>query len=222
MLLSCTISIFLCTTSFVEAQDIHALELEAVRCERVVWEGADVDAVNTALLRKAALLAEASRYGEAASTLLRVRRYALTDEENYSLLRELFISSYLAGELEQACAAALEAGLISEPSAPRTLDHSKADILSLIPPLGHLYAHEPGEGLLSLMLNAVSVTWTVLQGCSGAWVASLLGGGMALNYTYNGERERTAALVEEYNQKERLKYLEALLKPVYDQIISSR
>ena len=219
MLLSCTISIFLCTTLCAEAQEIDSRELEAVCCERTVWEGASADEVNDALLCRSELLAQTGRYADAMASLQRVRRFLLTDEQNADLSRMMFVCSYASGDLEQAAALALEMGLLEE-AEPRRISTRTAELLSLLPPLGHIYVHDYAGGALSLGLNAASVSWAVVQGVSGAWIASLLGGAMALNYTYNGSREAVSAAAQ--SQKERLKYLEAPLKSIYEQIISAR
>lgn len=83
--------------------------------------------------------------------------------------------------------------------APKLKNSRTAAILSFLPPLGHFYAGRIGEGLLSLGLNAAAVAFGVYNVLDGCWFTGWLGGGVALDYTYFGNQERTAFLVEKYN-----------------------
>jgi len=221
-LLSFITYIFLSTAFCAEAQETPSAELEAVLCERTVWAGADPQDSNEALLRKASICYGLGRFHDARSALGRVRRYMLTDAQNVTLLEDMLLCCYMEGDLDGAMSAAVELGLVGATAPAPHLPDGLMTVLGLLPPLGHICAGKPSEGLLSAALNAGSILWTVLCCMDGAWVGGLLGGGMALDYTWLGSRERVAVLTEGYNQKERLKYLEALLKPIYDQIISSR
>ena len=71
--------------------------------------------------------------------------------------------------------------------------------LSLIPPVGHFYNEAYGEGLLSGGLNAAALAFMVANLAGGYWVTGLLGGAIALNYTYMGNMERCQALTEIHN-----------------------
>ena len=83
-------------------------------------------------------------------------------------------------------------------SAPQTYDATTSMVMSFFPPLGHFYNGAIGEGALSGTLNLASMAFTVASFVSGYWVTGLVGGGIALNYTYMGNHERTAALVEQH------------------------
>ena len=50
-----------------------------------------------------------------------------------------------------------------------------------------------------MLLNAAAAGWCVWQCLEGFWISGLLGGGIALNYTFMGNQERCAWLVEKYN-----------------------
>ena len=82
--------------------------------------------------------------------------------------------------------------------APR--DPATAMVLSFLPPAGHIYNGRPGEGVLSAGLNAAAFAFTIANLLSGYWVTGFVGGGIALNYTFMGNQERNAALVEAYNK----------------------
>ena len=81
---------------------------------------------------------------------------------------------------------------------PRVPDATTTMVLSFFPPLGHFYNGEIGEGLLSGGLNLAALAFTVANFVSGYWVTGLIGGGIALNYTYMGNQQRTSALVEKH------------------------
>ena len=68
-----------------------------------------------------------------------------------------------------------------------------------MPPLAHFYNEAYGEGLLSAGLNAASVGIIVANLVGGYWISGILGGGIALDYTLMGNRERNAFLVHKNN-----------------------
>lgn len=82
---------------------------------------------------------------------------------------------------------------------PKLKKESTAMILSFLPPLGHLYSGHAAEGLVSMGLNAAAAGWTVWQCLEGNWVTGILGGGIALDYTFMGGMERSIQLADEYN-----------------------
>lgn len=82
---------------------------------------------------------------------------------------------------------------------PELKSEKSAFIRAFLPPLGHWYTGNYGEGLLSMALNAAAAGWCVWQCLEGCWISGLLGGGIALNYTFMGNQERSAYLVEKYN-----------------------
>ena len=61
----------------------------------------------------------------------------------------------------------------------------------------HTLRYYEKEGLLSGALNAASVAFIVANLCGGYWITGIAGGGIALNYTFMGNQQRTAALVEQ-------------------------
>ena len=83
-------------------------------------------------------------------------------------------------------------------SHPQPRDAATTMVLSFVPPLGHFYNGEYGEGMLSGTLNTASVAFTVANLIGGYWITGILGGGIALNYTLMGAQERTAELVEKH------------------------
>ena len=84
---------------------------------------------------------------------------------------------------------------------PRVRSGKTAMALAFVPPLGHLYNGAPGEGLLSLGLNAGAAAFTLANLLGGYWVTGLLGGGMLLNYTFMGNQQRNAELVQRNNAR---------------------
>lgn len=80
-------------------------------------------------------------------------------------------------------------------AAPQPRNQATAAVLSFFPPLGHFYNGRTGEGLLSGALNIASLGFTVANMVSGYWVTAILGGGIALDQTFMGNRERNVALV---------------------------
>ena len=107
----------------------------------------------------------------------------------------LVSSLYEGDELEYALAGLEEqyAGI------PELKSSDKALALAFLPPLGHCYTGHYEEGALSMLLNAAAAGWCVWQCLEGFWISGLLGGGIALNYTFMGNQERCAWLVEKYN-----------------------
>lgn len=229
--LSCTISIFLCAAFSARAQ-----ALEAVECERVLFEGASPAVANAALLSRAEFLIELARYDEALDALDRLRLYALTEEEHVRSGRMRALAQYRMGDYASAAASlgpdvaepsilavltlasvgrfdeALAVAIALRPDreedlrilfrdAPNPRSEGLATMLSMLPPLGHLYIGDsawPGVTVLSYAGAALTV-WQFLE---GNWVNAILGGGMLLNASYMEHNiatvpERTAAFNSE-------------------------
>ena len=216
------ICIFLSAAFSIEAQD---WAMEAVECERRVFEAEDPREANDALVRKALCYRKLQEYSKAGATLGRVRMYLMdTEEQNEVLLNKALCSALdlnMEGALaclEQIIASGTETGqdlkwridaLKNSLPAPKSGD--KAMLLAMLPPLGHCYTGNYKEGAVSSTLNVLAAGWTLWQCLEGNWISGLLGGGIALNYTYMGGVERAVALVEEYNDEQRIQFNEALL-----------
>ncbi len=82
---------------------------------------------------------------------------------------------------------------------PRQKKAPTAMVLSFFPPLGHFYNEAWGEGVLSAGLNTAALAFTVANLLGGYWITGIVGGGIALNYTFMGGQERNAKLVEKNN-----------------------
>lgn len=212
----------------------------AVAYEREVYDGAGLVEMNAALLAKADCYKQLGRYGDACSTLARVRLFALLPEERTEVLYQQELCRFLDGEFAQAASLVEEVGdstrealllhalvlayagrydeseiyaarwLCWDGESPRlpellalyaghpvSRDAVTAMVLSFLPPCGHFYSEAYGEGLLSGALNAASVAFIVANLCGGYWITGIAGGGIALNYTFMGNQQRTAALVEQ-------------------------
>ena len=214
-LLSCIISIFLCAAFSANGQSREEWLLKAVECERIVFEG-DPLQVDSALVQKAFCQKQAGEYAAAVQTLERVQMYRLLPEEQKEVLAQKELCSLLAGDYAAAASYMDEAAsdvkttvdtmvMIANGRMPEVVKFKKQGTvlaLSFLPPLGHFYTGNYGEGLLSLGLNALSVSFTAYNIIDKCYVVGLLGGGMALNYTYMGNFERTAFLVDKYNYKQ--------------------
>ena len=82
---------------------------------------------------------------------------------------------------------------------PGERSETVARVLSFLPPAGHFYNEAYGEGLLSLGLNAAAAAFTAFNLLGGYWISGLVGGAIALDYTFMGNMERNQALVRKYN-----------------------
>ena len=82
---------------------------------------------------------------------------------------------------------------------PTVRNGTTALALGFLPPLGHFYNGAYGEGLLSAGLNAGSVAYILANCIGGYWISGILGGIIALNYTWMGSVERSQALTEKNN-----------------------
>ena len=89
---------------------------------------------------------------------------------------------------------------------PAEKDEVAATVLGFLPPLGHFYNEAYGEGLLSLGLNAASVSYIVLNCMGGYWISGIVGGLIALNYTLMGAQERSIALAATGNCNARIEF----------------
>lgn len=102
---------------------------------------------------------------------------------------------------------------------PRVRSKSTSLALSFVPPLGHFYNDAYGEGLLSAGLNAGAAGFMVANLLGGYWVTGLVGGAIALNYTFMGNQERNAFLTYKNNTNGPLEFgerLRALLADILD------
>lgn len=174
--------------------------MEAALQEKQVWNAASPADANDALVRKASCYASAELWSDAAATLGRVRMYLLSPEERKALLLSKEMYFYMAGDMDAAAAVDEELGgeeseihsLVCEALAgrPKSKDATTAMLLSIIPGLGHFYAGAWKEGLLEIGANAAAIAWTVTQIASGCYVSGILGGAIALNWTYLGGIQR--------------------------------
>ena len=99
---------------------------------------------------------------------------------------------------------------------PRPRSASTAMALSFVPPLGHFYNGEYGEGLLSLGLNGAAAAFVVANLLGGYWVTGIVGGGILLDYTFIGNQERNDALVQRHNAGDPLAFGEGLRRLLWD------
>ena len=97
--LLCITSMFLCAPFLSSAQDWETM---AVGYERIIYDGADLEATNSALVSKADCYRQLGRYAEASATLERVRMFALTDEERADVLYRRELLYFLSGDFVQA------------------------------------------------------------------------------------------------------------------------
>lgn len=95
-------------------------------------------------------------------------------------------------------------------SHPPIRRHGTAMALAFIPPLGHIYNAAPGEGVLSAGLNAAAAAFTVASLLGGYWISGIVGGGIALNYTFMGNQQRNSALVDINNNNSAVLFGESL------------
>lgn len=95
---------------------------------------------------------------------------------------------------------------------PELKDERTAMIRAFLPPLGHFYTGNKEEGWLSMGLNAAAAGWCIWNCIAGNWLTGILGGGIALNYSFMGNQERCQYLVEKYNYEASRAFNDSLRK----------
>ena len=199
--LLCLISTFLfaiCNSG--KAQDVtDSLLFEAAKCERIVFEAANPGVVNEALLSKAGLYKQAGLYKEALQTLERVRLYMVKADLRTAVIVQKSLLAFLAGDYDASLGYLDELGIETNYVEPKLKKDWVGMVLTLLVPAGYIYAGAPGEGAVSTAMNAASVVWIVTQLNAGLPVTALLGGALALSYTYLGAQERVAELIANHN-----------------------
>lgn len=197
------ISTFLSAAFTGRAQDTTAvvdpLLLRAAECERIVFESASPVDANAALLEKAECYKQAGLYAEALSTLERVRLYLVNFDERTGIVLQKSLCAFLAGDYDASISYLEEVGIDCSYEQPRLKKDWLAMALTFLVPAGYIYAGAPWEGAVSTAMNAASVAWIVTQLGAGLPVTALLGGALALSYTYLGAQERVAVLVANHN-----------------------
>ena len=199
--LLCLISTFLfaiCNSG--KAQDVtDSLLFEAAKCERIVFEAANPGVVNEALLSKAGLYKQAGLYKEALQTLERVRLYMVKADLRTDVIVQKSLLAFLAGDYDASLSYLDELGIETNYVEPKLKKDWVGMVLTLLVPAGYIYAGAPGEGAVSTAMTAASVVWIVTQLNAGLPVTALLGGALALSYTYLGAQERVAELIADHN-----------------------
>lgn len=219
----CIISIFLCAASSIEAaepRDSLYWAMEAVACEREAFASGDMYEANDAILRKAKCCMRAGNYTSAAAALQRVQMYMLDAPGRIRTAHLKEVCAFLTGDFDAARSYSLEqpvlegadaedaaiAALLGDmrsalAAAPSYKSESRAVALSFLPPLGQWYTGHYAEGLVSVGLNAAAAGLVAFGCIGGDWVTGLLGGGMALTYTFMGNVNGSAAMAGKYNAK---------------------
>ena len=105
----CITCIFLCGAFSAKGQQAAAAE-RLLALERIVFESDDPAAVNAALAEKAACYEEAGRYGEALSTLERIRLYQLSGTDRQTILLAKARCCYALGDWAPALGHLEESG----------------------------------------------------------------------------------------------------------------
>lgn len=198
--LLCLIFTFLSAAGFkAHAQDRDSLLFEAACCEHIVFDSQNPREAGEALIRKAELYKQAGEYAGALETLERVRMFVLTPDERRAVIIQKALCAFMDGSYDTSMTYLSELGIDPGYQEPKLKKDWLAMALTLLVPAGYIYAGAPGEGAVSTALNACSVAWIVLNLSAGVPVTALLGGALALSYTYLGAQERVAFLVEKSN-----------------------
>lgn len=199
--LLCLISTFLfAICNSVSAQDAKdSLLFEAAKCERIVFEAANPGEVNEALLFKAELYKQAGLYKEALQTLERMRLYMVKGDLRSDVILQKSLLAFLAQDYDASLSYLEELGIETNYVEPKLKKDWVGMVLTFLVPAGYIYAGAPGEGAVSTAMNAASVAWIVTQLNAGLPVTALLGGALALSYTYLGAQERVAELIAIHN-----------------------
>lgn len=198
--LLCLISTFLFAAFDASAaQNVDSLLFEAARRERIVFEAQSPVEVNEALIEKADLYKKAGLYSEALKTLERVRLYLVKSDLRSEIIIQKSLCAYLDGDYDASISYLEELGVQTEYVEPKLKKDWVGMALTFLVPAGYIYAGAPGEGAVSTALNAGSVAWIVLNMGAGLPVTALLGGALALSYTFLGSQERVAELIAIHN-----------------------
>ena len=196
----CLISTFLFAAfNASAAQDVDSLLFEAAKRERIVFEARSPIEVNDALLQKAEFYKQAGLYKEALQTLERVRVYLVPADSRSNLTVQKSLFAFLAGDYDASLSYLEELGVHTEYVEPKLKKDWIGMALTFLVPAGYIYAGAPGEGAVSTALNAASVAWIVVNLNAGLPVTALLGGALALSYTFLGAQERVAELIAIHN-----------------------
>lgn len=228
MSVSCIISIFLFAAFSTSAQTPQEWVYKAVECERAVFEAGSQD-VDSLIMAKVQCLKQAGEFASASENLGRIMMFGLTEEQLHDVLYEKELCSYLSGDFEAAASymkesgreslSALDSLVLAEngllEGMPRVKSEGTATFLSFLPPLGHFYTDNYGEGMLSMALNAGAASFALFNILDGCWVTGILGGAIALNYTFMGNMERTLFLVDKYNYTKRRFFCDSMKKELY-------
>ncbi len=185
----------------VEVQ-LDSLFFEAVLCERESFEARFPLQKADALKRKSELCLKAGKPGAALEALERVPMFALSPEERHDVTLKKASCAYLSEDCDAALSYLAEAGV--ETPALTTPHKSEAlgMALGFIVPAGYAYAGATfGETLLSTLLNAASLTWTVTQIGAGLYLTGGLGGAIALSSTFLGAQKHISTLIQTYNAR---------------------
>lgn len=200
--LLCLISTFLFATfSARAAQDVKvdSLLFEAAKRERIVFEAESPVAANEALIDKAGFYKQAGLYKEALQTLERVRLYLVGSDLRSEIIVQKSLCAYLGGDYDASISYLEELGVQTEYVEPKLKKDWIGMALTFLVPAGYIYAGAAGEGAVSTALNAASIAWIVTQLSAGLPVTALLGGALALSYTFLGSQERVAELIAIHN-----------------------
>ena len=200
--LLCLISTFLSAVCFsAAAQDVRvdSLLFEAAKCERIVFDAPNPLEANDALIRKAELYKQAGLYAEALSTLDRVRLFLVPADRRTEITIQKSLCAFLGGNYDASLSYLEELGIQTEYVEPKLKKDWLGMALTFLVPAGYIYAGAPGEGAVSTALNAGSVAWVIVNLNAGLPVTALLGGALALSYTFLGSQERVAELIAIHN-----------------------
>lgn len=198
--LLCLISTFLFAAFDASAaQNVDSLLFEAAKRERIVFEAQSPVEVNEALIEKAEFYKQAGLYSEALKTLERVRLYLVKSDLRSEIIIQKSLCAYLDGDYDASISYLEELGVQTEYVEPKLKKDWVGMALTFLVPAGYIYAGAPGEGAVSTALNAGSVAWVVVNLGAGLPVTALLGGALALSYTFLGSQERVAELIAIHN-----------------------
>ncbi len=196
----CLISTFLFAAFDASAaQNVDSLLFEAAKRERIVFEAQSPVEVNEALIEKADLYKQAGLYSEALKTLERVRLYLVKSDLRSEIIIQKSLCAYLDADYDASISYLEELGVQTEYVEPKLKKDWVGMALTFLVPAGYIYAGAPGEGAVSTALNAGSLAWIVLNMGAGLPVTALLGGALALSYTFLGSQERVAELIAIHN-----------------------
>ncbi len=194
------IFIFLCAAFSAKAQS-ESFYYRAALCEKESFYAKTPVEFNSAILSKASVLGEAGDFKSALSSLERVKYFALNPAQRDSIGIQKAYFAYKTGDYDKSFSYLEEVGKAPLYKEPRKKSEWAAMALTFLVPAGFLYVGDPAGALAYTGANALSVGYIFLQISSSCYFGGIVGGAMALNFSFMGAQEKVALLTQKRNSE---------------------